>query len=281
MDTIVITGASDGIGAASARQLRARGHRVVLVGRSRAKTEALARELDAPYHLADYARLEEVRRLADELMHYERIDVLANNAGGILGARQVTVDGFEATFQVNHLAPFLLTSLLMGRLIACRARVIQTASIAANLYGTHFDLGDLNAERRYEPQRAYGNAKLANILFTRELQRRHGADGIAAVAFHPGVVRSGFASETTHPMRFVYHSPLKYLFTISTEAGGRRLTALAEGVPGVDWQPGLVYDGPRPMRVRFRDDDGRIASELWTRSAAMLEARGGASDRHR
>ena len=272
MLTIVITGASDGIGAASARQLAGKGHRVVLVGRSPAKTEALARALDVPCHVADYTRLQDVRRLAGELSRYPRIDVLANNAGGIMAAREVTVDGFERTFQVNHLAPFLLTALLMSRLIACRAKVIQTASVAANLYGLRFDVDDLGAERGYQPQRAYGNAKLANILFTRELHRRHGAEGLSAVAFHPGIVRSRFASDTTHPMRWLYHSPLKYLFTISAEAGGRRLTALAEGRPGVDWQPGLVYDGDRPMPVRFRDDDGRIARELWTRSEAMVTA---------
>lgn len=270
MLTIVITGASDGIGAASARQLAGKGHRVVLVGRSAAKTEALARALDAPCHVADYTRLQDVRRLAGELARYARIDVLANNAGGIMGARELTLDGFEKTFQVNHLAPFLLTSLLMPRLIASRAKVIQTASIAANLYGMHFDVTDLDAQRRYSPQRAYGNAKLANILFTRELDRRHRADGIAAVAFHPGVVRTRFAIDTPHPMRWLYHSPLKYLATISPEAGGRRLTALAEGRPGVDWQPGQVYDRDRPMPVRFRDDDGRIARELWTRSEAMV-----------
>lgn len=108
--TIIITGASDGIGAAAACQLSARGERVVLVGRSQQKTAAVANELRAPYHLADYADLDQVRNLASELRAtYPRIDVLANNAGGIMGHREVTKDGFEKTFQVNHLAPFLLT----------------------------------------------------------------------------------------------------------------------------------------------------------------------------
>jgi NAD(P)-dependent dehydrogenase (short-subunit alcohol dehydrogenase family) len=270
MDTIIITGASDGIGAASARQLKAKGHQVVIVGRSRSKTEAVARELAVPFHVADYARLADVRRLASELERYERIDVLANNAGGIMGERQVTEDGFEKTFQVNHLSPFLLTKLLLKRLTASRARVIQTASAAANFYGSKFDITDLNNERGYQPQLAYGYGKLANILFTRELHRRHHSDGIAAVAFHPGVVRSNFASDTTHFMRFMYHSPLKYLSTISPEVSGRRLTALAEGKPGVDWQPGEVYDKSKPMPVRFKDDDGSIARQLWERSEEML-----------
>ena len=270
MDTIIITGASDGIGAASARQLQAKGHRVVIVGRSRPKTEALARELTVPCHVADYAKLADVRRLASELASYDRIDVLANNAGGIMGERQVTEDGFEKTFQVNHLAPFLLTKLLLKRLMASRAKVIQTASAAANLYGSKFDVTDLDNERGYQPDLAYGNGKLANILFTRELHRRHHADGIAAVAFHPGVVRSNFASDTTHFMRLAFHSPLKYLFTISPETSGRRLTALAEGKPGVDWQPGEVYDGSKPMRVKLEDNDGSVARQLWERSEEML-----------
>ncbi len=269
MDTIVITGASDGIGAASARQLKAKGHQVVIVGRSRMKTEALARELAAPYHVADYASLADVHRLASELERYERIDVLANNAEGIMGKRQVTEDGFERTFQVNHLAPFLLTKLLLKRLIEGRSKVIQTTSTAANAYGGKFDITDLNNERSYHAQTAYGNGKLANILFTRELHRRHQADGIAAVAFHPGVVRSNFGSDSTRVMRFAYHSPVKYLM-ISPEASGRRLTALAEGKPGVDWQPGEAYDKGKPMSVRFRDDDGRIARQLWERSEELL-----------
>jgi NAD(P)-dependent dehydrogenase (short-subunit alcohol dehydrogenase family) len=270
METIIITGASDGIGAASARQLKARGHQVVIVGRSRAKTEALARELAVPFHVADYARLADVRRLASELERYDRIDVLSNNAGGIMGKRELTEDGFEMTFQVNHLAPFLLTRLLLKRLIASRAKVIQTASLAANMYGGKFDIADLNNERAYQPHFAYGNAKLANILFTRELHRRHHADGIAAVAFHPGVVRSNFASDTTHFMRFIYHSPVKYLMTISSDASGRRLTALAEGKAWVDWQPGEVYDRNKPMPVKFKDDDGSVARRFWEHSEEML-----------
>jgi len=269
VDTVVITGASDGIGAASARQLKAKGHQVVLVGRSPTKTEALARELAAPFHVADYASLADVRRLASELERYDRIDVLANNAGGIVGERQLTEDGFEMTFQVNHLAPFLLTKLLLKRLIESRAKVIQTSSTAANTSGGRFDVTDLNSERSYHPQRAYGNGKLANILFTRELHRRHQADGIAAVAFHPGVVRTNFASESTRLLRFAYHSPVRYLM-ISPEASGRRLTALAEGRPGVDWEPGEVYARSKPMPVKFKDVDGGIARRLWERSEELL-----------
>ncbi len=269
MSTILITGASDGIGAAAARQLKDKGNTVIVIGRSRAKTEAVAQALGVPFHLADFARLAEVKRLAEELGRYDRIDVLANNAGGVMGAREMTEDGFEKTFQVNHLAPFLLTSLLMPKLIASRAKVIQTASAAANFLGKGFDINDLNNAKNYKSHTAYGHGKLANILFTREIDRRHRADGISAVAFHPGVVRSNFANEATPAMRFLYHSPLKYLFTISPEASGRRLTALAEGTPGRDWQLGEVYDKTKPMPVSFKDD-GSIAGRLWDQSEAMV-----------
>src|SRR6202046_4554258 len=134
--TIVITGASDGIGAAGARQLHKDGHRVVIVGRSPAKSQAVARELGADHFLADFTSLGDVRTLAAGLyLACPRIDVLVNNAGGIFGDRAKTVDGFEKTFQVNHLAPFLLTHLLLDKLIASDASVIQTSSFAARLTG--------------------------------------------------------------------------------------------------------------------------------------------------
>lgn len=124
-------------------------------------------------------------------------------------------------------------------------------------------------KRAYKPDTAYGYGKLENILFTRELDRRHRADGISAVAFHPGVVRSGFASDTTHFMRFLYHSPVKYLMTISPEQSAHRLTSLVEGKPGQDWQPGEVYDKEKPMDVVFKDD-GSVARKLWERSEQFL-----------
>ncbi|MGL4340392.1 MAG: SDR family NAD(P)-dependent oxidoreductase, partial [Rhodoglobus sp.] len=165
--TIIITGASDGIGAAAARAISATGDTVVLVGRSREKTEAIAHELGAEFFLADYTRLDEVRELAQKLLAaYPRIDVLANNAGGIMAARELTVDGFEKTLQVNHLAPFLLTSLLLPRLVESHATVIATAS-AGNAFG-RIDTNDLQNQNKYSPAKAYANAKLATILFTRE-----------------------------------------------------------------------------------------------------------------
>jgi NAD(P)-dependent dehydrogenase (short-subunit alcohol dehydrogenase family) len=269
--TIIITGASDGIGAAAARQLSAKGERVVLSGRSPAKTAAVAHELGAPYHLADYADLDQVRNLANELRAtYPRIDVLANNAGGIMGDRELTKDGFEKTFQVNHLAPFLLTHLLMPALIPSQAKVLQTSSIAAQRYG-HVDIDDLQNEKNYEPLKAYGTGKLENILFTRELQRRFHDQGISAAAFHPGVVATSFASDTTHLMHHMYHSPLKHLFTISPARGAEPLVWLAEGTPGSTWQPGGYYAKNKLATTNAQADDPHLAQQLWDRSAAMLK----------
>jgi hypothetical protein len=128
---VVITGASDGIGAAAARRLHADGHTVVIVGRSVGKTRAVAAELGADSYVADFTRLDDVARLAGQLRAAcPRIDVLANNAGGMFGEKTTTADGFEKTFQVNHLAPFLLTRLLLDTLITSRASVLQTSSTA-------------------------------------------------------------------------------------------------------------------------------------------------------
>ncbi|GEL94091.1 SDR family NAD(P)-dependent oxidoreductase [Cellulomonas composti] len=274
--TIVLTGASDGVGAAAARLLAAHGSRVVLVGRSPTKTRALGAELGAPSHVADFADLAQVRALAAELLAaYPRIDVLANNAGAIMAARRVTADGFEATFQVNHLAPFLLTALLTDRLVESGASLVQTSSVAARRYG-RLDLDDLQLERDYSPNRAYGDAKLANVLFTTELQRRLGPRGVNAVAFHPGMIATSFAAGSTSWFRLVYRTPLARLVLEPAERGGERLVRLAEGTPGVTWVPGAYYEGDAVASAgpQARDDD--LARELWDRSAALLGLQRGA-----
>ncbi|GAB3578230.1 SDR family NAD(P)-dependent oxidoreductase [Calidifontibacter terrae] len=269
--TIVITGASDGIGAAAARQLSARGETVVIVGRSPTKTAAVADELGAAHFVADFSDLAQVRSLADQLQDaYPHIDVLANNAGGIMGDRVVTTDGYEKTFQVNHLAPFLLTTLLLPTLTASEATVIQTASAAAKLFG-RFDVDDLQNEQGYSPQTAYGNGKLANILFTRELHRRYHADGISSVAFHPGIVGSSFASDTTHLMRFIYHTPIvKNLMTISPDQGADQLVWLSETAADTDWQSGEYYEKRKVSASSRQARDLALARELWERSTELL-----------
>lgn len=267
--TVVITGASDGIGAAAAKMLAYPGDTLVLVGRSPEKTKALADELETDYLLADFADLAQVRQLATTLAEkYPRIDVLANNAGGIMGSREMTVDGHEKTFQVNHLAPFLLTMLLIDQLVDARATVINTSSAAHKLMAK-FNIDDLDAEHNYSPNAAYGNAKLANILFTKELQRRHGDHGVNAVAFHPGMVATSFASESTSPMRHAYRGFMSR-FLLSAEQGADTLLWLATTTPPEEWTPGEYYVKRKPAKTSPQATDAALARQLWERSAAMV-----------
>ena len=267
--TVIITGASDGIGAVAARMLHDRGDRIVVVGRSPAKTRVVAESIGADFFVADFARLDDVRTLAAELLErYPRIDVLANNAGGILGSREVTADGYEKTFQVNHLAPFLLTNLLMDRLAESGASVINTSSVA-NARFARFDIDDVHAENGYSENRAYGNAKLANILFTSELHNRFFDRGISTAAFHPGIVRTSFATGSTSLMRHLYRSVFNVLL-ISPEQGADTLVWLATTAPGVDWSSGAYYDKRRIARANPQAYDPELAAQLWDLSAELV-----------
>jgi NAD(P)-dependent dehydrogenase (short-subunit alcohol dehydrogenase family) len=273
--TVVITGGSDGIGAEAARQLRRAqpSARLILVGRSAQKTEAVAREVGAEHFVADYTRLDDVRRLAASIRAVvDRIDVLANNAGGIFGARSVTADGNEKTFQVNLLAPFLLTQLLLEPLRAGEGGVVNTSSVSARMVGT-IDLDDLNHETTYAPMRAYGDAKLANILFARGLHRRHADEGIRATAFDPGNVRTGFGAENNDVMtRLLYRTPLSKLALIAPEKGGANLAFFLTGTPGVDWQSGRFYAQTKLASRRKTNPqvfDDALVDAFWLRVCAL------------
>ena len=199
---VLITGATNGIGLAAAVELAARGAQLAIVarseGRGRQAFKRIAAETsgqaDVDVLVADLSSQASVRGLAEEAMsRFPRIDVLVNNAGAIYETRQLSPDGIELTWAVNHLAPFLLTNLLLDRLMeSAPARVITTASDAHK--GNRVPFDDLNAERSYGQRgfRRYGETKLANILFTAELARRVDGSGIAVSCFHPGLVASGF-----------------------------------------------------------------------------------------
>ena len=199
-----------------------------------------------------------------------RIDVLVNNAGGIFGDGAKTVDGFEKTFQVNHLAPFLLTSLLMGKLLNSRASVIQTSSSGARLFGK-LNLDDLDHDRDFTPQLAYGTAKLENILFTRELHARYHAQGLSAAAFHPGAVATSFATGSDSFMRRIYTSRIGRAFMATPEQGASQMVWLAETIPGRDWQSGAYYEKNKPARRNNPQAlDPDLARQLWDRSAELV-----------
>lgn len=263
MRTLVITGASDGIGAAAAAQLAGPDRRLVLVGRNPDKTHAVAERVgaDAAF-VADFAELAQVRELAARIAErYPRIDVLANNAGGAFTGPAITGDGVELTFQVNHLAPFLLTGLLRP-VFTPQTAVVTTASIAARLF-SRFDVTDLDTSRHYGATKGYGNAKLANILFTRGLHAR----GVRAVAFHPGNVATAFARKTTSPLKLLYRTALNR-FLIPAEEGGARLAFFAESDA---WRSGHYYGRPgRVDRLPRRASDPALVEQLWAGSERLL-----------
>lgn len=271
--TVVLTGASDGIGAAAARQLAASGHRLILVGRSVDKMRAVGDETGAEWFTADFARLDDVRELATKIaaaVGDTGIQVLANNAGGIFGDRTPTVDGFEKTMQVNHLAPFLLTNLLLPQLRAGGAAIINTSSVAHRLFG-RIDIDDLDNEKDFSANRAYGDAKLANVLFTKSLHAKFHDEGLTSVAFHPGTVQTNFASDSNTVMRFVYRTPLKHLFLISSEKGGDTLSWFVEGTPDKTWVSGAYYDERvLTRRVNPRIEGAALAESLWQKSAELV-----------
>ena len=272
MPLVVLTGATSGIGRAAATELANRGASLALVGRDpervrRAADEARAAGAEVHEHVADLARMDEVRRLAGELLErHSRIDVLANNAGAMFTSRHVTADGFERTFALNHLAPFLLTQLLYERLQASApARVVTTASDAHS--GGALDFEDLQSKRSFQPMRTYGTTKLCNILFTRELARRSESTGVTATCFHPGVVRTGFGKNDG----LLYRAALTAAgpFLRSPARGARSLVWLALAPEAAELNGVYVQDEkviePSPAA---RDD--HLAAELWQRSQQLV-----------
>ena len=186
--TVVITGASSGIGAQAARTLHDLGAEVLVIGRAPDRTAAVAAEVGTEPIVADFTRLSDVRRAAEEILdRYERVDALVNNAGISVSRREVTDDGHELMFQVNHLAPFLLTTLLLeGPLSGPGVRIVNVSSIAHNRGRMNFE--DLQLARGYNGYGAYAQSKLANVLFTLELAQRVPAELVTVNCLHPGVV---------------------------------------------------------------------------------------------
>jgi NAD(P)-dependent dehydrogenase (short-subunit alcohol dehydrogenase family) len=269
MPTVVLTGATRGIGRAAAVELARRGAEVAIVGRDADRVRETAEEAGGTVHqhVADLTRMDEVRRLAVELLdRYPRIDVLANNAGALFTSRHVTPDGFEQTFALNHLSAYLLTTLLLARLAESGARVVTTASDAHK--GGVLDLDDLQAEHgRYRPGRAYARSKLCNVLFTRELQRRR--PELTVNCFHPGVIRSGFAKNDGALARV--GATLIGPFLGSPERGGARLVWLALD-PAAGALRGRYLEKNRPVEPSAAARDDRLAAELWERSAQLVGA---------
>jgi len=267
----VVTGATSGIGKAAATALARLGATVVLVGRDRGRTEAAAAEIarvsasPPRAEVADLASLEQVRGLAGRLAGLERIDVLINNAGLVLGERRITPDGLEHVFALNHLAPFLLTSLLLPKLTASApARVVTVTSDAHS--AARLDLSDPNLEHGWDSWRSYANSKLANILFTRELARRLDGTGVTANCAHPGVVRTGFGRESKPLLKLGIM--IARPFMLSPERGADTIVYLASS-SDVAGQTGGYYVKRQRREPSAAARDDAAARELWELSEKL------------
>jgi NAD(P)-dependent dehydrogenase (short-subunit alcohol dehydrogenase family) len=271
---IVVTGASAGIGEAAAVELARRGASVVPVGRDEKRLRRAAQRIgqanprgsESPER-ADFASLDEVRALASRLLErFDRIDALVNNAGAVYGRRELSADGHELTFAVNHLAPFLLTNLLLERLReSAPARVVTTSSAAHS--GGLLDLDDLQLERSWSSWRAYCNTKLANVLFTRELARRMEGTGVVANCLHPGVIRSRLGRNMGGIVRGGWG--IARLFFASPRRGARTIVHLS-GDPETADVSGGYYVGERRQAVAGQAADDFFAEELWRRSEELV-----------
>jgi NAD(P)-dependent dehydrogenase (short-subunit alcohol dehydrogenase family) len=269
----LVTGASSGIGLHTALGLARGGMRVIMAGRDRARTETARHFVTAQSGsdrvdtvLADFSRLADVRRLAEEIQSAgDRLDVLVNNAGLFSPRYRLSADGFELTFAVNHLAPFLLTNLLLGRLeVSAPARIVTVASEAHRR--NRIDVGDLTRPRDWTMARAYGRSKLCNILFTRELASRLDADKVVATCLHPGMVATGIGERggiTELGWR------LMKPFLISPKKGAQTSIFLATTPDAKPFHGGYVI-GKAMSRPDTAALDGRLARSLWKESARLV-----------
>ncbi|GAA3893517.1 SDR family oxidoreductase [Leifsonia kafniensis] len=295
--TIVVTGASSGLGREAVKTLAERGAEVAIVGRNPERTRAVAAEVGGQAFLADFASFAEVRALADALLErYPTITVLANNAGGLVSKRTITEDGHELTIQSNFLSPFLLTQLLLPRLEATASaaeaghvtdamaradapgapgagarshavRVISTASVANRFGQLRLDDLDWTKRRWNGGWRAYGTAKIATILFTRELARRTLGSGVDAYSFHPGFVNTRFGADS--PLMKVGALVGNGGLGITPQAGAAPLVhlATAETIPSPS---GTYFDGLQPDGASSKQArDLALAGELWAEAERL------------
>ena len=270
---VVVTGATSGIGEVAADRLAQKGARIVFVARDRERGEAarkhfraIAGQSDHTVHYADLTKLADQKRVAKEIADSEpQIDVLINNAGAMFGSRQVTEDGLEKTFALNHMSYFTVTNILLDRLKATPgARIVSTASGAH--VGNKLNFDDLQSEKSYSPFAVYGRSKLMNILFTRELAKRLAGTGVTANCLHPGFVGTRFGDESGGLMSWVIK--LGKNFALTPEQGAETIIYLASS-DDVVGKSGGYYEKKQltaPSRAAQSDAD---AKRLWDISAKI------------
>jgi NAD(P)-dependent dehydrogenase (short-subunit alcohol dehydrogenase family) len=271
--TVVITGGTSGIGEVAAVALAQMGARIVLIARDNIRADTtLARLRDSgpgvahSVHFADLLRLAEMKRVAAQIAEQEsRIDVLINNAGALFATHQLTEDGLEYTFALNHMAYFVVTGGLRERLSASGpARIINTASAAHR--GATLDFDDLQSAKRFGAIKAYGRSKLCNVLFTCELARRLRGTDVTANCLHPGFVATHFGDQSGSMMSRVIW--LAKFFAISPARGAQTIVYLASS-PDVAKTTGLYFYESAPVIPSPSAQDDRSALLLWQRSAAL------------
>lgn len=280
--TAVVTGATDGLGLETAVALARAGARVMMIGRSSTKTAAALSDVRrrsgaegraggggaVESLLCDLSSQASIRRLAGEILaRCPRLEILVNNAGTVSVERQLTADGIERTFAVNHLGYYLLTRLVYDRIVASApARIVNVAS--HEHYRGTLDLDDLGFERGYQILKAYARSKLGNVLFTRELAKRLEGTGVTVNALHPGGVATNIwsgAPTWTRP----FFAIAKRLFMISPEQGASRITFLAAS-PEVEGTTGLYFEENRPTLPSPLARDDALAARLWKESARLV-----------
>ena len=277
--TILITGATAGIGQVTALELARTGATVVGVGRNPAKCAAVADHIrretgnqQVEFLIADLAVQAQVRRLAAEVCQkYDRLDVLINNAGAVFFQRQESTDGIEMTWALNHLNYFLLTHLLLDRLKASApARIINVASAAHQ--GGKINFADLEGKQKYSGFGAYAQSKLANILFTYELARRLAGSGVTANTLHPGFIASNFAMDNfvgwQRTFRWLYRG-IQQVAARSPAQGAATPIYLATD-PAVATVSGAYFVNKRVRQSTAASRDEQVAQRLWRVSEQMV-----------
>jgi NAD(P)-dependent dehydrogenase (short-subunit alcohol dehydrogenase family) len=273
---VVLTGGTSGIGQVAAVELARRGARIVLIARDRARVAQALAAINAAGPAvahravyADLANIAQTRRVGAEILAAEpRIDVLINNAGALFNRRQLSSDGLEMTFAVNHMAYFVLTEALMPTLKRSGpARIVNTASAAHR--GAKLDFDDLQSERAYSGFQVYGRSKLCNILFTRELARRLQGSGVTANSLHPGFVATRFGDRSGGLLQAVM--PIAKLGAISPVKGAETIVYLASS-PEVASVSGLYFYRDKPETPSPEAQDDKAAARLWAESERLEAA---------
>jgi retinol dehydrogenase-12 len=279
---VVITGSNIGIGLETAVGVAKEGATTVLACRNQAKAEVAAADIkqrsgndDVQLVALDLADLASVKAAADDILtRWDRLHVLVNNAGGTWSSRQLTKNGFEQTFGVNHLGPFYLTNLLLERMKASApSRIINLSSVGHHMAygGMHFD--DLQSEKRYAAMEAYGRSKLANILFTRRLAQQLEGTGVTVNAVHPGPVRSGFGMDGDLCGLMGLGNRMIRPFEISSAAGAKTSVYLATS-PEVEGKTDMYWVRRKPGHMSAQAKSATNASRLWEESETLLASAG-------